>query len=97
MGGDAAAQQALAEAVLLELVAVGVDEGAEADDLGGVAAGVGGGVAGEQIVEVVWPMAMRKESRCSRARRSIWARVGANSLEASAVSGMGGSGLFPPA
>ncbi len=51
VGGDAAAEQPLAEAVLLELVAVGLDEGAEADGLGGVAAGVGGGIAGEQIVE----------------------------------------------
>jgi hypothetical protein len=39
-------------------------------------------------------MAMRKESRCSRAMRSIWARVGANSLELSAFSGIGGSDLF---
>jgi hypothetical protein len=37
--------------VLIELFAVGVDERAEADSLGGVAAGVGGGIAGEQIVE----------------------------------------------
>jgi hypothetical protein len=51
VGGDAATDQALAEAVLKELVVVGVDEGAETDGLGCVAAGVGGGVAGEQIVE----------------------------------------------